>query len=443
MTFSVDHVEIHRRNGDIETTTELVVSPEHPVGVRRITITNHGEDACEVDLTTYAEVVLCPRSADVAHRAFENMFLEFEEDVQLGALLITRRDRATGALSPWLVQMLAAESDGWSPVRCDSMRPRFVGRGRDLTSPEGLCSDAPSEVVKHPLEPAAVLSRSVVIEPQATARVALVTGVALSRAEVVDLAQRYMSSTHVDRAFELAWADARVELNHLRIGASQSFRFQRLLSFILDPQRPLRAVPGAFAAQGDGRTALWAQGISGDLPIVVVRIDDGLVGAVCGELLLAHEFFRLNNFAIDLVFWNEEPAGYLQPLQDQLIATVQAGFAQGYLDKRGGVFVRRANHVDERERGLVLGAARVILRTSAGSLARQLRLAGEAAAPSRSSQARVPITKPATAEGLQFDNGAGGFRPDGREYVIVGPTPAPWCNVLANERFGTRRASRR
>jgi cyclic beta-1,2-glucan synthetase len=436
-TFSVDHVEIHRRDGDLETTMEVVVSPEHCVEVRRVTITNHGDKACEVDVTSYAEVVLSPRTADVAHRAFEDMFVEFEEETQLGALLATRRGRAEGSVSPWLVQMLAPESDGWGAARCDSLRSRFLGRGRDLASPEGLWSEVPSGVVKHPLDPAAILRRSVVIEPQATARVALITGMGASRAEVVELAHRYVGAAQVDRAFELAWADARVELKHLRIGAAQSFRFQRLLSFMMDPQLPLRAVPEALAARGDGRGALWALGISGDLPIVVLRVDDGVVGAICGELLLAHEFFRLNNLSMDLVFWNEEPPGYLQPLQDELLTLVQSSFAQGHLDQRGGVFVKRANLVDERERGLVLGAARVVLRTSAGSLARQLRVAMEGAAVRKPVAKKVGLTKPAPVEKLLFDNGTGGFSPDGRQYVIVGPTPAPWCNVLANAHFGT------
>ncbi len=79
-TFSVDHVELHRRDHDVETTTEIVVSAEHAVEVRRITLTNHGDAPVEIEVTTYTEVALAPRSADVAHRAFSNMFVETEED---------------------------------------------------------------------------------------------------------------------------------------------------------------------------------------------------------------------------------------------------------------------------------------------------------------------------------------------------------------------------
>jgi cyclic beta-1,2-glucan synthetase len=435
--FSVDHVEIHRRDGDVETATEIVVSPEHCVEVRRISLTNHGSHPCEIDVTSYAEVALAPRAADVAHRAFSNMFVEMEEQADLGAILATRRTKGSTENQPWMVQMLAPESGAWGPAQCDSSRARFVGRGHDVAQPEGLRRDELPGADRYPLDPAIVLRRSIAIEPQSTVRIALVTGVAASRAEALSLAHSYVGAAQVDRTFELAWADARVELEHLRVGAAKSFRFQRLLSFVLDPQPALRAATLPSALRGDGRAALWSQGISGDLPLVVVRVDDGAVTEMCRELLLAHEFFRLNNFSLDLLFWNEEPPGYLQPLQDELLSLVQSGFAQGHVDQRGGVFVRRANHIDERERLLVLGAARVILCTSAGSLARQLRAALPETRAPKVPRTQRPETRPPLTGKLLFDNGTGGFTQDGREYVVRRTPPAPWCNVLANPNFGT------
>jgi len=434
-TFSVDHVEIHRRDGDIETTTEIVVSPEHCVEVRRIALTNHGPHPCEVDVTSYTEVVLATRGADVAHRAFSNMFVEMEEQFDLGGLLATRRMKGPAETQPWMVQMLNPESGSWGPIQYDSSRARFIGRGHDVAQPEGLRRDELSGTDRYPLDPAVVLRRSITIEPQGTARIALVTGVAASRADVLSLAQSYVGASQVDRTFELAWADARVELEHLGVGAAKSFRFQRLLSFVIDPQPALRA--SVHVSGGDGRAALWSQGISGDLPLIVVRVDDGAVTELCRELLLAHEFFRLNNFALDLLFWNEEPSGYLQPLQDELVSLVQSGFAQSHVDQRGGIFVRRASHVDERERLLVLGAARVLLRTSAGSLARQLRAALPDVNAPKAPRTQRPETRPLLTGKLQFDNGTGGFTQDGREYVVRGAAPNPWCNVIANASFGT------
>jgi cyclic beta-1,2-glucan synthetase len=432
-TFAVDRVELHRTDGAIETVTEIAVSPEHAVEVRRLTLTNHGASACEIEVTTYTEVVLAPRAADVAHRSFSNMFVETEALPEAGVALATRRPRS-GEQQPWLAQMLVAESGAWSALHHDCSRARFLGRGGDVSRPRGLDGDLANES-GHPLDPALVLRRRVAIEPGATARIALVTALGVSRAEVISLTQSHLGSAQIERTFDLAWADARVELQHLGIDAAQSYGFQRLLSFMLAPQPYLRAQVRPDELRGDGRAALWAQGISGDLPLLVVRIDDGEVGSLCREVLLAHEFLRLNNIAIDLLFLNEEPAGYLQPTQDQMLALLRSSPAQAHQDQRGGVFVRRASHLDARERALVLSAARVALRTSAGSLARQLRQAAESAAVTPARPSPV-VERVSNLPSLRFDNGVGGFTDDGSEYVVYGQTPAPWCNVLANPTFG-------
>ena len=179
-----------------------------------------------------------------------------------------------------------------------------------------------------------------------------------------------MFSAHsgVERSFELAWADAAVELRHLGMSAAQSHRFQRLLTAVLWPKASLRAPLAAEALQGEGRRVLWSQGLSDDLPLLIARIDDGEPGELCRELLLAHEFFRLNNQALELLLLNEEPAGYLQPVQDQALALVHARHAHAQLDRRGGIFVRRSSHLSERERNLLLAAGRVVLPASQGSL---------------------------------------------------------------------------
>jgi cyclic beta-1,2-glucan synthetase len=435
-TFSVDHVELQRRDRDIETTTEVVVSPEHAVELRRVTLTNHGDRPVEIELTTYGEVALAPRAADVAHRAFSSMFVELEEHAPLGALLATRRLKPGETLQPWLVQTLLPESDGWSPVELETSRGRFIGRGRDAASPQAIEATKLGGVSAHPLDPVSSLRRTITLKPKATARASLITGIAPSRDEALGLAQAYLGSSQIDRTFELAWADARVELKHLGVGAAQSFRFQRLLSFILDPHPSLRA-PTADVRRGDGRAALWSLGVSGDLPLVVVRVDEGEATELCRELLVAHEFFRLNNFQMDLLILNEERAGYLQPLQEELMALVRSGFAQGHLDQRGGVFVRRASSIDERDRVLIQGAARVLLRTSGGSLARQLRVAMADTKAAPAVARKTAETEKPVVQDLAFDNGSGGFTKDGREYVVYAPTPAPWSNVLSNPSFGT------
>ena len=76
--FAADKATFRRRDGDIETVLEVIVSPEQTVEIRRITLINHGSQPRELELTSYAEIVLAPHGADLAHPAFGKLFLETE-----------------------------------------------------------------------------------------------------------------------------------------------------------------------------------------------------------------------------------------------------------------------------------------------------------------------------------------------------------------------------
>jgi cyclic beta-1,2-glucan synthetase len=446
VAFSADRVEIRRRDGDIETLLEVVVSPERAADVRRITLTNHGTKACELDVTTYTEVVIAPRGADRAHRAFGNMFVETEALVERGAVLARRRPRGAGESETWLVQVLTPEKHAFSELTFDTSRVDFVGRGRDLTAPRGLdVGRALTGSHGAVLDPMIALRRRVKLAPAETASVALATVLATDRNEAHELAATYSAPETIARTFELGWADAHVELRHLGIDSAQSQRFQRLLSAVLYPDSALRTPPTGAGAIGRGRSSLFAHGISGDLPILVLRVDDAEFVELCRELLLAQEFWRLNGVEVDLVLLNQEPVGYLQPWQNEASELVRSSHARGRVDQRGGVFVRRMDQMSGGDAEVLLRAARVVLTASKGSLSRQLRRA--LAEPStarkvplavqrRAEPKATPVVRPA----LDFDNGTGGFDPKTGEYVMmIGPdsiTPAPWCNVIGGPEFG-------
>jgi cyclic beta-1,2-glucan synthetase len=445
-SFAIDRVELHRRDGEIETVTEILPSPEHPAEVRRITLTNHGSRPLDVDLTTYTEIVLAPRGADLAHRVFGSLFIETEMLPEHGALLARRRPRGHGESEVWLVQLLTSDGEHDDPLEFDTSRESFVGRGRDLRAPAAL---RPGEKLARNLgrvlDPALSMRRRVRLLPGKPVRRSLVTGLANSREEALSLIEGYSAPHGVSRTFELAWADARVELKHLGITAVEVHRFQRLLSAVVYPRPGLRERAGLPPARAEGRAALWSQGISGDLPLVVFRMDQSDFGDLCRELLLAHEFWRLNGVSVDLVLVNEEPSGYAQPLWEAALGLIRANHAEGQLDQRGGVHLRRGDTMNDDQRAHLFAAARVVLLASRGSLSRQLRLSAEPRAlpdSMRPLRAAPRLRPPARVERpeLQFDNGTGGFDESGREYVIVlepgSVTPAPWSNVLANPDFG-------
>jgi cellobiose phosphorylase len=445
--FSIDRVEIHRRDGGLETITEVVPSPEHPAEARRFTLKNHGPETCELELTTFTELALAPRVADMAHRAFSSMFIETEFLAEQGALVARRRTRAPGETPLWVAQVLTPEDEAWSSVDFDTSRASFIGRSGSLERPRALAELG--ELARNTgavLDPAFVLRRRVRLEPGAVARVTLTTIMAETREECLHWVAIYAAAQAIPRVFELAWADARVELRHVGVTAVQAHRFQRLLSAIMFPLAGLRATFEPSTLGTTGKDALWARGISGDLPLVVLRLDHPDFDELFRELLLAHAYFRVNAVSIDLLVLNEEPGGYLQPLHNQALDIVRSTHSEGLIDQRGGIFVRRMDQIPDGERQVLLCAARAVFTASGGSLLRQLKRATrrpalpELLVPSERPTPR-PSLPPAAPGDLLFHNGLGGFTPDGREYVLTldrkSRTPLPWCNVMANESFGS------
>jgi cyclic beta-1,2-glucan synthetase len=448
VAFSIDRVEIHRRDGALETITEVVPSPEHPAEVRRFTLKNHGAEALELELTTFTELALAPRAADMAHRAFSSMFIETEFVPECGALVAHRRPRAPGETGIWVAQVLTPEDEGFGSIDFDTSRSSFIGRAGSLERPRAF-SDTTTALGQRTgavLDPAFVLRRRVRLGPGAVVRVTLTTLMAETREECLHWAAIYAAPQAIPRAFELAWADARVELRHVGVTAVQAHRFQRLLSAIMFPLAGLRASFEPSTLGASGKNALWARGISGDLPLVVLRLDHPDFDELFRELMLAHSYFRVNAVSFDLLVLNEEPGGYLQPLYNQALDIVRSTHSEGLLDQRGGIFVRRADQMPEGEQKLVLAAARAVFTASGGSLLRQLKRATRRVelpaplAPAKRPTPR-PSLPPVASNNLLFHNGLGGFTPDGREYVLTldrhARTPLPWCNVMANARYGS------
>ncbi len=440
VSFAVHHVEISRRDGDIETTMEIAVSPERPAEVRRLTLINHGTDARDIEVTTAMEVVLAPRGADLAHRAFASMFLEAEALPERSAMLVRRRPRSPSESEAWVVQVLSTEDAGWTAAfEHEASRARFVGRGRTMANPTGL--DAPlTGTTGAVLDPLIALRRTVHLEPGGRARLTLSTAVATSRASALDLLDAFAKKDVVHHTFSHARVAARAELDHLGVRPSQSHTFQRLLSAIVFPHRDLRCTVDPSAIRDGGRAAISALGLS-DLPLVVVRIDDVDAFGLFGEMLVAHEMWRRKGVQVELLALDEGTSG--EARADATLASLIRSSPDAYrLEQRGGILLRRAGDLTDEDLALIMAKARVVLCTSGGSLARQLRLLEREAYPRPLRRTRKPeLDEPhmPARPPLAFDNGYGGMAEDGRYVMTVRADqlpPMPWCNVLANPSFG-------
>ena len=448
IVFNEDRAQFVRRDGSLTTTLEVLVSAEDDAEVRRVSISNSGSRVREIEITSYAELVLAPQAADVAHPAFSNLFIETDHHSDVGALLATRRRRAPTEPEVWAAHLVVTDEDAVGTPQVETDRARFLGRGRDVRAPIAMIGDRPlSGTVGTVLDPIFSMRRQVRIAPGATVRVAFWTIVGSSREAILDLADKHHDATAFERASTLAWTQAQIQLYHLDIHRDEAALFQRLAGHLIYTTPALRASSETIASGAGGQPGLWSMGISGDLPILLLRVSELEHIDIVRQLLRAHDYWRMKRLAVDLVILNERASSYIQDLQIALETAVRAGEARPKVreqERAGRVSVLRADLISAEARALLVSVARAVLVGHRGPLIDQLDRVSEIERSARPapnpSIAGLSTNVPAPLPNIEFFNGLGGFTQDGREYVtILGPgqtTPAPWINVIANPEFG-------
>ena len=363
MVFPADRAEFRRRDGDIETRWEIAVSPENNAEVRRVTLTNHGARH-ELELTSYAEVGLNPRRADQAHPAFGKLFLETEFLPDRAALLCRRRPGAQDQKPVWAVHVLSADGPAGEP-QYETDRARFLGRGRCPADPAALDPGAVLSGTTGPvLDPVFSLRCRVRVRPGGSAAVAFTTAAAQTREEALALAAQYRQYPEAAAAFDLARARSQTELRDLGLSPDEAQLFQRLAGYVIFTGPAFRP-PDAVAANRLGQPGLWPHGISGDRPIVLVRLAGTDDLPLARQLLQAHAYWRLKGLEVDLVVLDEAPVAAPEELHRQLEDLARGAGAGPLMDKPGGVFLRQAARLPEEDKVLLQAAARVVLAAAA------------------------------------------------------------------------------
>ena len=446
--FTQARAEFRRLDQGLATHTEIALSPEDDVELRRITLTNRSPVERTIELTTYSEPVLAPLLADLTHPSFSNLFVETEMLSDVEALLAARRPRRADEPRLWLVHLLLVrEGESCGELSWETERRAFIGRGRSSALPAALCSavgTALSGGLGAVLDPALALRRMVRVPAGGRAVIDVIYAATDHRDTAVALAHRYRDAHLADRIFNLSWTHGQVVLAQLGVTELEAQVFGRLAGSLVLPSAHRRA-PAAILRNRRTRSGLWSHSISGDLPVMLLRVADGQRLELVRQTLRAHGWWRAGGLEVDLVILIEDHSVYRQELTERIIGLVAAGPAAGQLDRPGGIFVRRADQVPEEDRYLLAAVARLVITDAGGSLAQfaERRVRGDHPAPrlvaSRGGRYDAPLPPPTFD--LQQWNGLGGFTRDGREYIIVLPpgvsTPLPWCNVLANPEFGT------
>lgn len=442
--FSQGRAEFRRRDHLLEMHTEIVVSPEDDIELRRLHLTNRSRKRRVIEITSYAEVVLAPAIADEMHPAFSNLFIQTQINEHRNAIVCTRRPRSQNENNPYMFHLMKVHDAAIKNISYETDREKFIGRGRTIHQPAviqktGGLSGSDGSV----LDPVVAIQYRIVLESYETATVDMIFGIAETKETCNALIEKYQDRHLINRILELAWIHSQVILRQINATEPDAQLYSRLASSIIYANASLRTDPSLIIKNQKGQQSLWTYSISGDLPVVLVQIEDGANIDLVRQMVQAHTYWRLKGLIVDLIIWNEDHGGYRQDLQNQIINLV-SGSSNDMRDKPGGIFIRAAEQIPNEDRVLFQSIAHIVIADKWGTLEEQMnnRIRFKTAAPyftpvKTYQQDDTGITIPGN---LQYFNGYGGFSPDGKEYVIATtanqPTPAPWINVIANPQFG-------
>ncbi len=439
--FSQGRVDFHCLHHEIETHTEIVVSPEDDIEMRRILIKNYSDRRRTIEVTSYAEVVLAPLASDLMQPAFSNLFIQTKILPHQHAIMCTRRPRSDEEHPPWMFHLMTLHGKVPFQISYETDRSEFLGRGNTTVNPQVMVKPGPLGGHEGSvLNPIVAIRYKIDLEPEEKIAIDMIIGIADSSAGCESLIGKYQDKHHKDRVFELAWTHSQVVLRQINSSESDAQLYGRLASSILFTNATFRADPGILINNRRGQSGLWGYAISGDLPIVLLKIEDQSNMQLVKQMVQAHAYWRLKGLAVDLVIWNEEHNVYRQGFQNDILALIPAELR----DRPGGIFVRASDQISNEDRILFQTVARINIsdNKTLEDFVKTKTVAKPIIPLITATKKYIPAsTNIPLPTDLIFYNGSGGYTADGNEYVIEiehkNRTPAPWVNVIANPNFGT------
>ncbi|MBJ7880171.1 GH36-type glycosyl hydrolase domain-containing protein [Gelidibacter salicanalis] len=444
--FSQGTIEFRRQDFGFETKTQIVVSPEDNVEIRKIKITNRSKSSKILEVTSYTEIVLATQASDEAHPAFSNLFVQTDIQPEYNAVFATRRPRSKDEMPPHLFHLMDAYGAEVEEVSFETDRMQFIGRGRTLANPQALDIGKLAGNQGAVLDPVMATKYRITIKPFSTATIDLIYGICESREESESLMHKYRDKNLKKRALDLSWTHSQVLLRQINATEVDAQLFGKLAASIIYSNPALRANETVIKNNFRGQSGLWSHSVSGDLPIVLLQIFNSENLDLVTQMIKAHGYWQLKGLTVDLVIWNEDHGSYRHELQDQILGMISAGDSlTSHIP--GKIYVKSTDQISSEDRILFESVAKIIITDTDGSLSKQISRQYREIGSSplldvkHQTSEKISVENVVMPQDLKFFNGTGGFTSDGKEYKILidkeVTTPAPWVNVIANPTIGT------
>ena len=453
ISFMPDKVEQEMLNENIKTKIETIVAPDEPVEIRKLTLENMGNEDEVLEITSYFEPVLSSKEQDYAHPAFNNLFLMYDYDYETGSIIVKRKKREINDTEIYLCANLSTNSETIGDLEYEIDKEKFIGRG-NFEMPQMVKNSNPfSKKIGLVTEPVVAFRRSINIKPKEKKQLNLIISVGKTKEKVLENCKKYQIVENVEKSFELSKAKNEEQSRYLMINGKQIRQYQKVLSYIIfnNPAKKidLRKLPKKKYYQNE----VWKYGISGDIPIILVKISDISETYILKEILKLYEFIRYKNFEVELVILDEEKHSYENYVSEEIENLIQNNQMAYLKNIKGGIFELSKNEISKDDIELLEFLATIIINGNEVSLENCIKgIEEEYLDNYKSVSNATEITQIETedtdnldilqdGQNLKYYNELGAFSADGKEYLIRinknNKLPTVWSNIMANKKFGT------
>lgn len=372
VTLELDKAKFERKDGNIATKMESVISYEDNYEVRKITINNLSDKGRSIEVTSYGEITLTTFSADIVHPAFSNLFVQTEYDEEENLLIGSRRSRVKGGKVPYIFHKVVVNGASEGDITYETSRINFIGRNRELKHPRAMDNDRTLEnTVGTVLDPIMSLRVRVRLEGKEKKAIYFVTGTTDSRDEAINISKEKCNVTALEELFNKYSIAIQLELMNLRIKSAQANLYQTLASNILFLSNNRKDREESIKNISKHQKDLWAYGISGDLPIIFTTIRDEKNVHILSSVITFHHYLKIKGIKSDLVIYNEEVASYDEPLQKSIMQEISLNNENNSINVAGGIFIHNKATMINDVKELLMGICRIYIDCEKGSLINQ------------------------------------------------------------------------
>ena len=448
MYFAPDKNTIVRQDGNIETITTIGIAPDDPVELRQIEIRNDGLEEETLEITSFLEPVLSKEEQDYAHKAFNNLFLSYEYLEEEKSILVKRRKRAQTDTELFMAIHLYTENQTIGELEYEIDKEKFLGRN-NLLLPKAVENSNPfTKQILLTTDPIVAFRRTIQIKPKEKVSLTLIIAMGEEKQDVIERLRKYQNEETIRRSIQLSKAKVEAENRYLGVKGTEIETYQKMLSYLLQ-SNPFKKMVYPVIHGKAMQSSLWQYGISGDLPIILVKTIEETDSEVITEVLKAYSYFRLKNIMTDLIIIDKEKHSY-ENLNKESIQNAILNQNLGYLqNQKGGIHV--LEDLKKEEIKLLEYRADLSIDAHYGGLKRNLKdleeeyLEKAVDTPKeeipQTIEENTVIRENLNTEELKYFNEYGGFSQDGTEYYIrvnkQEKLPTVWSHILANKNFGT------